>query len=471
MMSTAVTERPDPLILAAKIRSLLDRGRPGAARPLVAALRPSGATVELAAELDARLLAAEGRGAEAIAVLDAGLSQTGPSHSLHLARAEQRLLAGDLPGAAADAAEAILLDPRSPAAKALLGRALLQLGHAADALACLDEALAAMPRAVSTRLDLVVALDAVAEREWGDAVIAGGIALDPGNPSLHSAALLRCIRFGEFTAAVAMASVASKEGALDACGFGLMGHALSSLGRHAEAGQAYAEARKLAPDDPYVRHLVASAGYLEPGDRAPPDYVRVVFDDYAERFDQHLIHLGYRVPGLMRGVLARTAAVGPVLDLGCGTGLLALACSGAVQGDWVGVDLSPRMLDAARGKALYAELHEADILAYLACETRAFPLVLASDVLCYFGDLACLMQAVAPRITRGGQFAFTVERLAAGQESWRLGRMGRYAHSEAHVLAAGREAGLTLASMREDVLRLDGGAPVQGLVVVLERLA
>jgi predicted TPR repeat methyltransferase len=471
-MVLAPATLPNPNALVTKARYLLDQGRPGAARPLVLALRPAGAEEAVAVEMEARLLFAQGRVPEAVAVLDAGLEEAGPSLALYLTRADLRLRAGDAVGAATDAAEAVILARDNAAAKALLGRALLQLGRAADAVACLGEALAALPYAAPIRLDLAAALDAVAQPEAGEAVLAAGIALDPGSAALHSAALLRRIRAEDFAAAVALAVTARRNGALDACGFGLMGHALSSLGRHDEAADAYVEAMKLAPEDPYVRHLVASAGRCDAGERAPPEYVRALFDEYAERFDRHLVHLGYRVPGMVRRVLAPFAPVsGPVLDLGCGTGLLALTCKDLAPRDWIGVDLSPRMLGAARSKALYAELHEADLLTFLAGETRAFPIILAGDVLCYFGPLMPLLRAAQPRMAPGGRFIFTVERLASDKEAACLGRRGRYAHSEAHVIAAARDAGLEIVSLDADTLRLDGSVPVHGLLAVVGRAA
>ncbi len=71
-----------------------------------------------------------------------------------------------------------------------------------------------------------------------------------------------CSRFVAVTSPrqYGFAEEAHAAGVADACLFGLKGHALSSLGRHAEAAEAYAEALKLGPDDPYVRHLVAASG-------------------------------------------------------------------------------------------------------------------------------------------------------------------------------------------------------------------
>ena len=51
-----------------------------------------------------------------------------------------------------------------------------------------------------------------------------------------------------------------------------------------------------------------------------------------------------------------------MLDLGCGTGLAGAAFRPHV--DWlVGVDLSPKMIEAARAKGLYDQLAVADIAA------------------------------------------------------------------------------------------------------------
>ncbi len=92
-------------------------------------------------------------------------------------------------------------------------------------------------------------------------------------------------------------------------------------------------------------------------------------------------------------------------------------------------------------------------------------------MLCYFGPLTPLLRVVEPRLAPGGRFVFTVEGLAPGEEAVCLGRMGRYAHSEMHVTAAARDAGLEIISLDENTLRRDGPAPVHGFVAVLERAA
>ena len=251
---------------------------------------------------------------------------------------------------------------------------------------------------------------------------------------------------------------------------GLLGHALSSLGRHDDAADAYAAALKLAPEDAYVRHLVAAAGRVADTGRAPPDYVRVVFDGYAERFDAHLI--GARLPRprpvAPRGAVPTRRARGPVLDLGCGTGLMAVALSDlpARSAGWAST-CRRACWHAAGQRGLYAELHEADVPAFLAGERRQFPLVLAGDVLPYFGDLRALFAAVAARLAPGGRFVCSVERLD-GAAGWQLGPLGRYRHSANHLTLAAAEAGLAVARLDAETIRAEDGADVPGLFAVLQ---
>jgi predicted TPR repeat methyltransferase len=261
-----------------------------------------------------------------------------------------------------------------------------------------------------------------------------------------------------------------------------MGHALSSLGRHVEAAEAYAEALKLGPDDPYIRHLVASAGLMPCAPRAPIEYIRAVFDGYADRFETHLIALGYRVPGLIRSLVSRHPAIavgeplGPALDLGCGTGFVAVALSDLAVKPLVGVDMSRRMLQSAEAKRLYAELHEADLGSFLSEDARHWRLITAGDVLVYFGALAELLGAVHSRLEPGGWFVFSVEELlpeqgagVAATGDWAVQRQGRYAHSINYLFESAVHAGFAVRSLERQTIRFEVEAPVSGILAVLER--
>ena len=457
---------PDMPGLLGRVRDLLAQGQLAAARPLLGAVARIAPPSPELWEMEARLALRAGDGAGAVAILDRAVAAAPGTPALLLCRAGARAEVGDLAGAMLDAADAVLCAPRDARAKAVLGLVLLERQRPEEARVCLAEAVAAAPDDVSARLGLARAEEVSGRVAAAAATLAAGVARLPGEARLRTAAVLLATRGGAFAEAIALARQARRDGAADACVLGLLGHSLSSLGRHAEAGDAYAAALQLAPEDAYVRHLVAASGRVADLGRAPPDYVRVVFDGYAARFDAHLIGLGYRVPGLARAALAE-AAGGAVLDLGCGTGLMALALSDLAPGPWIGVDLSPRMLALAGQRGLYAELHEADLPTFLAQETRRFAIILAGDVLPYFGDLTALFAAIAARLAPRGQFLCSVERLAEAEAPWRLGPLGRYQHAPAHLAAAADAAGLTVAQLRPETIRDQDGAAVPGLFAVL----
>lgn len=469
----------DPGALMSRAEQLIEQGRPGAARPLLAAARDLAAPSAGLSMLAARLALSDGTLDIAGAELDHALMLEPAHPGLRKCRAELRRQLGDLDGATRDAAEAVIADRHDPAAKALLGTLLLDIGRPADAAACLREAVAALPHDEHHREALARAQTTAGDIDSAMTTLLDGIDIVPGSVAMRNAAILLCIRRRDFVQAERLAEEGRTAGVADASTFGLKGHALSSLGRHAEAASAYGDALKLAPGDAYVRHLVAAAGIAATAPRAPDDYVRTLFDGYSDRFEPHLISLGYRIPGLIRRHAAAFAAEVPVngvLDLGCGTGLAGLALSDLGLGPLTGFDLSPGMLDQARAKELYDELREARLPAALHEETRTWRLIVAADVLCYFGALEEMFAAVHDRLAPGGRFIGSVEELqpdhdgnTPGNGDWALGRQGRYAHEPSYVVATAEAHGFRCLSLDHETLRFEAGGPVSGLILVLER--
>jgi predicted TPR repeat methyltransferase len=469
--------------LRGRAAQLIDAGRFEAARPLLAAARVLAPPSPELTLIGARLALGSGAWEQALRELDGGIAEA-PAHcGLRKCRADLRQRMGDREGSARDAAEAVIYDPSDPQAKAILGAALLDLGRAADAVACLAEAVAGAPTDLEYRQALSLALEKTGDPDTALLVLTDGIELCPGSVAIRNAAILLCVRRRDFNQAVRLAEKARSLGIADACTFGLKGHALSSLGRHDEAAVAYQDALKLGPEDAYVRHLVVSSGAMPDSKRAPERYVRTVFDGYADRFETHLISLGYRIPGAIRSMLqahpkiAAGLAVGPVLDLGCGTGLVALAIGDLPLGPFTGVDLSPRMLDHARVKRLYAELREADIVTDLAEQTQRWPLIVAADVLCYFGALEEILAVVHQRLETNGWFVFSVEEMLPdhdgvipGNGNWALHRQGRYTHAEHYVYEAVCAAGFRVSRIDRPIVRQEAGADVPGLLFAVERI-
>jgi predicted TPR repeat methyltransferase len=458
--------------LMTRVGQLIDQGRPGAARPLLAAARGLARPSSELSLLAARLALSEGT----LDHLEADLDQAvhaDPGHSgLRKCRAMLRHRLGDPDGGVRDAAEAVILDRDDPSARALLGELLLRLDRAPDAVTCLTEAVAAVPGNLAYREVLAEALTASGDIEAALATLLDGIHFMPGATRLRNAAILLCIRRRDFVQAEALAEQARSDGIADASTFGLKGHALASLGRHNDAALAYNDALKLAPGDTHLRQLASRSG-------APEDFVAALFDGVADRFESHIIELGYRVPGLMRRHVIEFAALAnpePVLDLGCGTGLIALALSDLALGPITGVDLSPRMLEHARAKGLYASLHVACLPDFLRENTTLWRLILAGDLMCYFGPLDEMFGAVRDRLRPGGRCIFSVEELmpdhdgiVPGNGDWAAGLQGRYAHA-AHYLATTADGqGFRCLALERETLRYEAGAPVAGLLMVLER--
>src|SRR5271166_940459 len=328
------TSLADPDALMTRVSDMIRTGRFGVARPLLAAVRRLAPNAGRLAELSARLAMGEGRLGDAEAMLDQAVACSPDDPVIRKWRAELRMKLENLPGAAEDAAEAVILQRDDPVAKALLGIVLIGMGRPHEAAACLREAVAASPGNGFFYQSLAAAYVDLGDAEAATGTLASGIAACPGDVAMRNAAVLDRVRRRDFAGALDLIEQARLAGVGDACLYGLKGHALSSLARHDEAAEAYAEALKLGPEDPYVRHLVAASGALPGAPRAPAEYLRAVFDGYASQFEAHLISLGYRIPGLLRAALLRrrpmdpaSPELGPVLDLGCGTGLSAVVLS------------------------------------------------------------------------------------------------------------------------------------------------
>ncbi len=471
------SQAADSDALAERVDRMISIGRVGAARPLVAALKRMALGSSKIDLLEAKLALREGRVSDALAGLDRAIEQDENHAGLHKCRAEARLKSDNIPGAADDAAQAVILDRVDPAGKALLGVVLIEMKLFDDAISCLSEAVAADPVNASYRVGLAEALARTGDISAAEVVIDQAVAQHPSRADLRTKAILLRMRARDFQTVISLANDARTEGAADACVFGLLGHAYSSIGQHDLAGDSYREALKLCPEDSYVRHLVAASGAMPDSERAPPEYLRAVFNGYAERFEPHLIALLYRVPGMIRNIIAQEIAKldrPALLDLGCGTGLVGVTCGDLLLGPMTGVDISPQMLAKAREKNIYADLIEADLPRFLETDSRVWPLVTAGDVLCYFGELTGIFAKVRARMSPGGLFVFSVEELLAdadgveqGNGAHALGRLGRYAHSIPHVEQAAAVAGFDIELLQQQDLRRESDNPVAGLLVVL----
>jgi predicted TPR repeat methyltransferase len=244
------------------------------------------------------------------------------------------------------------------------------------------------------------------------------------------------------------------------------------LGQRNAAIAAFQKARASDANDRHGAGLRLMRLGAEPVSGMPQAYVKTLFDQYAPRFESSLVdELGYRGPKLLfHAVLSvRAAARKPALfkraiDLGCGTGLAASAFARSVD-HFIGVDLSPRMIERSRATGLYAELDVADMLQGLRARPDASAdLILAADAIVYVAELAPVLAEAARVLAPGGLLAFTAE--THDGEGVVIGQGLRYAHAAAYVRAAVESAGLELPLLEDRSARNEDHAPVPGLVAV-----
>jgi predicted TPR repeat methyltransferase len=468
--------------LCSKATQFIDQGRFEAARPLLTAARALGQLSPEIALLYARLHIQINALGQAASDLDAAIGLAPMDAALLRCRATLRQRNGDLEGAARDAAEAVILDPKDPESKFVLGQAMMGLGRVSDSVGCLANALDGSPRDPRYREALAGALESEGDPDAALRILDDGISLCPGHITMRNAAILLCLRQRNFDKAARIAEQARVAGIADASTFGMAGHALAILGEHENAAVAFREALKLCPEDQSLGHLASAAANNTKLVRAPEAYLRTIFDGYADRFERHILSLHYKVPILIRALLrahpkmAAGQPLGPALDLGCGTGLIALALEDLRIGPFTGIDLAPRMLAHARAKGLYAELRQNDIIADLSTEVRRWPLIVAADVVGYFGALEELLSVAYQRLEDGGWFIFSVEQLVSNFDSgygdnacWSPVRHGRYAHTEHYIYEAACAAGFRILHTDRTSIRQEAGEDVLGLLIATQR--
>lgn len=247
-----------------------------------------------------------------------------------------------------------------------------------------------------------------------------------------------------------------------------LGRAEQSLACRDRAIAAFTRAATLDPQDELGAALhLARLGAIPAPAAAPESYVRGLFDQYAEKFDLHLVDaLAYCAPALLVEATAGLDRVrfAHVVDLGCGTGLCGAAFRARAE-FMTGVDLSPRMIEQARSKGLYDRLVVRNLNAFLDAEPAAsVDLLLAADVFVYLGDLNQVFLLARRVLRERGMFALTLQSAESG---FHLGSDMRYAHAPAYVREVAGRHKFAVVVLEAASSRRDGGADVSGLVAVL----
>ncbi|MBI5926821.1 MAG: tetratricopeptide repeat protein [Aquabacterium sp.] len=356
-----------------------------------------------------------------------------------------------------------------------LGNIYMSRGEVAKALGAYQQA----TELASDNADLHNNLGALykAQRQFDEAHASyeRAMQLDPRHVSAHNNMGLLYAEKGDRAGAITYYIKALELLPGDSSARRLLGTTYYAMGRIADAGEVYRQWLEQEPDHPTARHMYAACTGDGVPDRAPDDYVEQAFDHFAESFESVLNErLNYQAPQLCADLMARHLPPPQqqfvMLDAGCGTGLC-----GPLMAPWAkvlaGVDLSKGMLDRAQTKGVYRDLYKAELTEFLTLSPRQWDVVLSADTLCYFGDLAKVIQEAAGSLKPGGTLIFTVEALPdeAGLPH-QIQPHGRYAHHRLHLIEVLSAAGLNVLDMEAVVLREEGGKPVNGWLVGARQL-
>lgn len=231
----------------------------------------------------------------------------------------------------------------------------------------------------------------------------------------------------------------------------------------------FREALRIQPSNEAIRHTVAILSHDKNIAISPPGYVRSLFDSYASHYEPHLVNvLHYQVPGLIYDCMREAGVLNnekwDILDLGCGTGLCGEIFKSRAR-TLIGVDLSEKMLQVAAQKDCYTDLVCADILPFLADKAGHYDLIIAGDVLVYFGNLDTLFHAIYASLRKYGYVIFNAEINA--DEDYVMTSSGRFAHSKAYLERLIAENDFTILKYQTVTMRTQNETPVFGHLYLL----
>ena len=279
----------------------------------------------------------------------------------------------------------------------------------------------------------------------------GGIAVALGLSQQAEAAYRRAVQ-------LAPSLVAGHQGLL---------YVLDSTGQGAQRNAAVQAWASACPDDPTASHLARSLHSGEPPRRCSAEFVAHYFDRFAATYDAVLEQLDTAVVRTFAAIWRdHQISAECVLDFGCGTGS-ASAWLAAPGRRIVGVDLSPAMLERARGSGHFDALHCADGIAFLEATNERFDAVVLADVLPYFGALTPLFDALIRCLHARAHVLLCFEQ--GSSPGYRLAPTGRFQHHIDEVRRAAESSGFAVAMLQTGDLRREGRLFVEGGYALLRR--
>jgi predicted TPR repeat methyltransferase len=228
------------------------------------------------------------------------------------------------------------------------------------------------------------------------------------------------------------------------------------------------KAQALEPDNESIAFLLNAFEQHNIPAQAPKTFVQELFNHYADTYDEHMEQtLKYKTPQQLRTLLNPFIEHLPknpiILDLGCGTGLIGKYFQD-LNATFIGIDLADEMLTRAKQKNIYQKLVNADILEYLNTTQEKFDLIIASDVLNYFGDLNPIFTACKQVLNPKGLLLFSIE--LTESHDYLLHNNARFAHNVHYIDGLANAQHWQLLAETKHTLRMQENKPVLGQVFI-----
>lgn len=391
-------------------------------------------------------LAKSGQFESALAQFEAVLAQRPglPEAQLHIGHVLAEL--GRLDDAIARYRLALAARPDNPVIYGSLGTALRQQGKIAEAVTYYRQAVKLQPDSAKPRIDLGLAL----------------------------------IELGQREAALAEAKAAARQRHQQAFPHFPLGVLLARLGRKEEARASFEAYLRAEPSDGRgARLCLAALGYGSAPERASEELLAELYVARAGWWDRGPGASQENVwPRLVAKAFARFAPAPEaldVLDAGCGSGVIGTMIGQGLK-RLVAVDLSAALIERARATGRYHELHQGDLVSFMAAHPEGYDVVTSSAVLVHFGNLEPVFEAAAVTLRDRGLFIFTVFENQDDENTYGVGPLERgyaqngcYVHGRAYIEHAAGRSGFAVEALEREIFDHYEGAPRMGLLAVLRR--
>ncbi|MFA6038368.1 MAG: tetratricopeptide repeat protein [Legionellales bacterium] len=356
-------------------------------------------------------------------------------------------------------------------ARHLLACTLMQQGKDREAAEQFETLLQRTPEHANGHLNFALLKFHLKEVEAAKQLLESAIALDPTLVEAHYHRGVIAMQQGNIERAILeMQETLDRQTDHFAANYNLA--ILYKMQHHYKLAVFYLKkAQALEPANESIRFLLAAFEQQKTPLIAPKTFVQELFNHYADTYDQHMEQvLHYKTPAQLHELLNPYRHLLPqnpkILDLGCGTGLVGQYFQD-LNAAFIGVDLADEMLTQAKQKNIYQELMNADILEYLKTTQEKFDLIIASDVLNYFGDLNPIFTACKRVLNPKGLLLFSIE--LTDQQDYFLHAHARFSHQSDYIKTIMQES-FELLAEKTNTLRFQENNPVNGKVFLYQSL-